>query len=180
MSTERMFTERTKLEFSSIGQTLAAIGKGLLRYGLVAVLLWVGALKFTAYEAANIKPLVENSPLMSWGYKVMSVQGFSILIGLVEITLGVLIAMRRISPLACAAGSLGAVGMLLITLTFVLSTPGVWEPGYGFPFPSGMPGQFLLKDLILLAAALWSAGDALHAAADEPRLSRSRQRGQAA
>jgi len=54
--------------------------------------------------------------------------------------------------------------MFLITLTFVLTTPGVWQPGYGFPFPSPMPGQFLLKDLMLLGAAIWTAGEALRAA----------------
>jgi|GEM_PF-5571065 len=55
----------------------------------------------------------------------------------------------------------GAIIMFLITLTFVLTTPGVWQPGYGFPFPSPMPGQFLLKDLMLLGAAIWTAGEAL-------------------
>ena len=169
MFKERAFTEKTKLEFSSIGQTLEATGKCVMRYGLVAVLFWVGALKFTAYEAEGIKPFVENSPFMSWGYSVLSVQGFSILIGVIEISLGLLIALRCWSPLACVAGSLGAAAMFLITMTFVLSTPGVWQPGYGFPFPSPMPGQFLLKDLLFLGVAIWSAGEALHAAADEPR-----------
>jgi uncharacterized membrane protein YkgB len=40
----------------------------------------------------------------------------------------------------------------------------VWQPGYGFPFPSPMPGQFIAKDLALLGIAVWSAGDALRAA----------------
>jgi uncharacterized membrane protein YkgB len=33
------------------GYTLENIGANVIRYGLVIVLLWVGALKFTAYEA---------------------------------------------------------------------------------------------------------------------------------
>jgi len=45
-----------------------------------------------------------------------------------------------------------------------LTTPGVWQPGYGFPFPSPMPGQFIAKDLALLGIAVWSAGEALRAA----------------
>ena len=41
----------------------------------------------------------------------------------------------------------------LITLTFFLSTPGVAEAtAGGFPAISAAPGQFLLKDLVLLAA----------------------------
>jgi len=48
--------------------------------------------------------------------------------------------------------------MFLITLSFLLTTPGVWQPGYGVPvlFPS--PGQCLAKDLLLLGAAIWTAG----------------------
>src|SRR5215472_4131717 len=43
----------------------------------------------------------------------------------------------------------------LITLTFFLSTPGVAEAtAGGFPAISAAPGQFLLKDLVLLAASL--------------------------
>ncbi|MCA1582202.1 MAG: DUF417 family protein [Acidobacteria bacterium] len=147
----------------SAGRTLEHIGSGVLRYGLVVILLWIGALKFTAYEAEGIQPLVAHSPLMSWGYEVMSMRAFASLIGIFEITMGVLIATRRFAPTASAIGSLGAVVIFLTTLSFVLTTPGVWEPGYGFPFPSSKPGQFLLKDLILLGAAVRTAGEALRA-----------------
>jgi uncharacterized membrane protein YkgB len=43
--------------------------------------------------------------------------------------------------------------MFLTTLSFMLSTPRVWQPGYGFPFLSGA-GQFLVKDLLLLGGHL--------------------------
>ena len=140
---------------------LETIGAGIIRYGLVAVLLWVGFLKFTAYEAEGIKPLVENSPFFSWAYT--SVKGFSKLLGVIEIILGVLIASRLVSAKASAIGSIGAMIMFLITLTFLFSTPGVWQPEYGFPFLSPMPGQFLAKDLLLFGAATWTAGEALTA-----------------
>ena len=48
---------------------LKSIGLSIARYGLVIVLLWIGGMKFTAYEAEGIKPLVANSPLMSWVYR---------------------------------------------------------------------------------------------------------------
>ena len=47
----------------------------------------------------------------------------------------------------------------------MLTTPGIWEPGYGFGFLSGMPGQFLAKDLVLLGVSIWIAGEGLMAAA---------------
>ncbi len=157
---ERM--ERT--EVSDLGRTLENLGEKVIRYGLVIILLWVGALKFTAYEAEGIQGLVANSPLFSWGYSVMSVRGFAALIGVTEIVLGLLIATRPIAPKVSAIGSIGAIIMFLLTLTFVITTPGVWQPGYGFPFPSPMPGQFLAKDILLLGAAIWTAGEALRAA----------------
>ena len=70
-----------------MGDRLKLIGMHVARYGLVIVLLWIGGMKFTAYEAEGIKPLVANSPLMSWVYRVMSVGGFSSLLGVVEIAI---------------------------------------------------------------------------------------------
>lgn len=145
------------------GLTLENVGANVIRYGLVIVLLWVGALKFTAYEAEGIKGLVENSPLMSWMLGVMSLRTVSSLIGTVEIILGLMIATRPFAPKISAIGSIGAIFMFLTTLSFLLTTPGVWQSGYGFPFPSPMPGQFLAKDLLLLGAAIWTAGEALRA-----------------
>ncbi len=147
-----------------LGFTLESIGAKVIRYGLVIILLWVGALKFTAYEAEGIQGLIANSPLMSWMLSVMSLRGAAMLIGVTEIILGLLIATRPFAPFVSAIGSIGAIIMFLITLTFVFTTPGVWQPGYGFPFPSPMPGQFLAKDLMLLGAAIWTAGEALRAA----------------
>ncbi len=160
MATKMMETDRTAVP----GHTLENIGAKLIRYGLVAVLLWVGLLKFTAYEAEGIQGLVANSPLMSWAYSVMSVRSFAALLGVIEITLGILIALRPVAPKLSAFGSIGAIIIFLTTLTFLLSTPGVWQPGYGFPFLSPMPGQFIAKDLLALGAAIWTAGEALRAA----------------
>jgi uncharacterized membrane protein YkgB len=144
-------------------QRLKLIGLCVARYGLVLVLLWIGAMKFTGYEAEGIKPLVANSPLMSWVYDVMSVGAFSAVLGVIEIVLGVLIALRPLWRMGSAIGSLLAVGMFLTTLSFLFTTPG-WEPSLGgFPALSAMPGQFLLKDVVLLGVALLSAGEALEA-----------------
>ena len=46
-------------------------------------------MKFTAYEAGAIQPLVASSPLMSWLYAIFSVQATSNLIGVAEIAAGV-------------------------------------------------------------------------------------------
>jgi reactive chlorine resistance protein C len=142
---------------------LRMIGTNVARYGLVIVLLWIGGMKFTAYEAQGIEPLVANSPLMSWVYNILSVRGFSTILGIVEIAIGLLIALRPLLPIASAVGSGLAAIMFLTTLSFLVTTPG-WEPSLGgFPALSAMPGQFLLKDVVLLGVALSSAGEALGA-----------------
>ena len=162
-----MATTMERMETNDLGRTLESVGEKVIRYGLVVILLWVGALKFAAYEAESIQGLVANSPLMSWMYSVMSVQGASILIGVIEIVLGLLIATRPFAPLLSAIGSFGVIIMSFITLTFIFTTPGVWQPGYGFPFLS-MTGAFLAKDLLMLGAAIWTAGEALRAARRAP------------
>ena len=151
---------------ATTGVKLESAGLHVARYSLVLVLVWIGAMKFTAYEAGAIQPLVANSPLMSWLYAVFSVQATSSLIGVAEIAAGLLIALRPWSAMACVLGSLMGVATFAITLTFLFSTPG-WEPTLGgFPALSVAPGQFILKDAVLLGAAIWSCGEALRHATD--------------
>lgn len=134
----------------------------VLRYGLVLLVLWFGLFKFTPTEAQAIQPLVANSPLLSWLYAVTDGRGASRVIGFAEIAIALLIATRSFSPRASAAGSIGAVIMFLTTLSFLVTTPGSWGRVDGFPVPTGA-GGFLIKDLLLLGAALWSASEALAA-----------------
>lgn len=136
------------------------LGTFFIRYGLVLVLGWIGAMKFTAYEAEGIKTLVETSPFMSWIYRVLSLQATSNLIGVAELTAAALIAIRPLSARLSAIGSVLAVLTFLTTLTFLFSLPG-WEKSLGgFPALSGS-GGFLLKDTVLLGAALFTLGDSL-------------------
>jgi reactive chlorine resistance protein C len=145
------------------GAQVERVGTLLLRYGLALIFVWFGFLKFTAYEADGIAPLAMHSPLPSWAFAALGKQGLSNAIGMIELAVGVLIAVRAWSAKLSAVGSIGAALTFLITLTFLFSTPGVWQEGMGFPFLSGMVGQFLIKDVVLFAASVWTAGEALRA-----------------
>jgi uncharacterized membrane protein YkgB len=125
----------------------------MLRYSLVFFLLFFGAMKWTAAEAKGIEPMVSHSPFFFWLYPSFGVQRGSEVIGVVELVIGILIAARRWSPRASAIGSIAAAGMFVVTLSFLFTTPNIGE-GAGF----------LLKDLTLLGAALWTGGEALDAA----------------
>lgn len=163
--TERRAAER-RVGAAAAGASVdfQRLGEFIFRYGLATIFLWAGLLKFTADEAKNIEPMVTNSPIWSWMLPSLGLQGLSNVIGVLEISVGLLIATRAFWPKASAIGSIGAVVTFLITLSFLLTTPGVWESGYGFGFLSGMPGQFLAKDLVLLGVSIWTAGEALQAA----------------
>lgn len=150
------------LAVDRFGSLLEVSGIHLTRYGLVIVFLWIGGMKFTNYEAEGIRPFVENSPLMSWLYQIFSVSQFSMILGVAEIAVGLLIALRPFTPKVSAFSSLAAATMFVGTLSFIVTTPG-WEPSLGFPALS-VPGQFLLKDAVLLGASLWTAAEAWQAA----------------
>lgn len=128
-------------------------GIGILRYGLVGLLLLWGSFKFFSFEAMAIQPLVEHSPFFSWLLPILGLRGTSDIIGVVEITTGLLIATRHWLPRVSAYGSLAATVMFAITLSFLVTTPGVFSTG------SPLSG-FLLKDIMFLGGALVTAGEA--------------------
>jgi len=146
-------------------QTQARLNRAgaiLSRYGLVVILLLIGIAKFTPAEAEGIRPLIAHSPLMAWMYSVMSLQAVSNLIGVIEISAAALMALRPVSARASFFGGLGATATFLVTVSFLFTTPGVLESGHWFPL-LGDAGQFLIKDLALLGAALWTTSEAFNA-----------------
>jgi uncharacterized membrane protein YkgB len=73
------------------------------------------------------------------------------------VSAAILIALRRWRPDLSALGSLLAAGTFFVTLSFLASTPGVLAPTNPF-------GGFLMKDIMFLGAALYTAAEALEAA----------------
>ncbi|QRM33749.1 YkgB family protein [Microvirga sp. VF16] len=128
---------------------------------LVVVYAWFGGMKFTAYEAEGLTGLVGNSPLLSWVYPIFGVRGFSGLLGVLELSIGALIAARLVNPVYSLVGGALSAGLFVTTLSFMATTPGVFLPEVGYPAISVAPGQFLLKDIGLLAVSLAIAVDSL-------------------
>ena len=155
---------------ASLSAALSAAATAVLRYGIVLNLFWFGAFKFTPTEAQGIRPLVANSPFLSWLYLLTGTGGASAVIGVIEIAIALLIVARPLWPRISAAGSLAAAGMFAITLSFLFTTPGMWATVDGLFVPSG-GGGFIIKDLMFFGAALWTAAEALrhHDAAHDRR-----------
>ncbi len=133
----------------SPAERLDRVGAGLLRWSLVLLLVLFGVLKWTAEEAAGIHAFIANSPILFWIDRAFGQQGASELIGVMELTTAALFASRRWSPRLALVGGLLGIGTFLTTLSFIVTTPNVAN---SFPF--------LVKDLTLLGAATWLAGEA--------------------
>jgi reactive chlorine resistance protein C len=149
-------------------QRISGVGRTIVRYGLAVVIAWIGALKYTGSEATRIQAFIEHSPFMSWLDDVLSVRALSSALGTVEIVAAVLIALRPWLTRPSAVGSAIATLLFLGTLSFLFTTPGVTDASAGgFPALSSV-GQFLLKDLVLLGASVWTLGESLTAAGTMP------------
>ena len=139
------------------------VGGLLARYGLVIVIAWYGGLKFMNYEAQGIQPLVSASPFMGWVYDIFSVYTFSALLGVFELTAAALLAVTPWWPRVSVFGSLLAITLFLATISFMVTTPGVFDVSQGgFPALS-LAGGFLMKDIALLGISVWTLTDALRA-----------------
>src|SRR5262245_61548406 len=137
------------------------LGQMVSRYGLVVVLAWIGFGKYVKMES---RVLIEHSPLMWWIYRFLSVSAVAAALGTMEIIAAVLIALRPFWPTVSAIGGALAIILFLGTLSFLFTTPGVIATHTGpIPVLSGMPGQFLLKDLVLIGVSIWTLGDSLAA-----------------
>ena len=157
LSTDEMLVKALKQARSRI--SLEKLGMHVSRYGLVVTLLLIGALKFTPGEAQGIQVLVANSPLMFWLYRIFSLQAVSNLIGMIEIVVALLIALRPFSARLSFIGSIGAIVTFVLTVSFLFSTPGAFQFPHGL-LVLGDAGQFLIKDLVLLGVSIWTAGEA--------------------
>ena len=104
----------------------------VLRYSVVFFLVAFGLQKWTTAEAQGIEPFMRHSPFFSWVYSIFAVQQASEFIGVIELILAVLIAVATPFPKLSTVGSAGAVIMFLLTLSFLITTPGLGPSDQGF------------------------------------------------
>ncbi len=116
----------------------------MLRWSLGLVLFWIGALKF-----ADPTPVVG---LLEASLSFLAFPGFVYLLGVFEIAA----AAALFSGLALRYAGLLIAGLFVGTLVIFLIAPAVSYGEAGFPSLS-LAGQFLLKDIVLLSAALMVA-----------------------
>jgi len=122
--------------------------------GLIIMLLWAGAYKMTAPGAEGIVPLVSNSPLISWHFKVFGPYVGSDFIGLTEWIAAILFAVGYLRPKAGIVGGFIATLMFFTTSTMIITTPGTTSVVHGMRYMTFL-GLFLFKDVLSLGASLY-------------------------
>lgn len=129
----------------------------VLSIGMSVMLLWAGAYKMTAPGAEGIIPLVTNSPLISWHFKLFGPYIGGDLIGTTEVIAALLILTGYFKPAAGIVGGLIASVMFFTTSTMLLSTPATMISVHGVRYMNFL-GLFLYKDVISLGASLFLIG----------------------
>ena len=125
--------------------------------GMIVMLLWAGSYKMTRPGAEGIVPLVSNSFLIWWHFKLFGPYIGSDLIGLTEWLSAVLIIAGYFRPKAGILGGLIGVVIFFTTSTMIITTPGaiISVPGiHGMRYMSFL-GLFLFKDVISLGVSFY-------------------------
>jgi uncharacterized membrane protein YkgB len=117
----------------------------LLRVSLGIVLGWIGALKF-----------VDPSPvvgLLGASLSFLAFPAFVYLLGVAE----VVVALALLANLQVKWAGLASMGLFVGTILILIIAPKVAYGDAGFPLLQ-LPGEFLLKDLVLFAASATVSG----------------------
>jgi uncharacterized membrane protein YkgB len=142
--------------FGNLGRVGLWLFLGLLFLGTGLELL-------TPYAASVVHPLAASSPVLGWCYRMWGARGAAAVFGLVQIPigLGLLSGLGRPGDWPARLGAAGAAVTTAITSSFLLTAPGVivGRTLLNAPLLSLPVGQFLAKDLVLLAASLLLVGE---------------------
>ena len=128
------------------------ISTNFLRISMGVILVWIGGLKFV-----DPAPVVG---LLGASFPFLASNPIVYVLGLVEVTLGVLL----FAGIGVRYVGLMLIGLFAGTLVIFLIAPKVTYGDAGFPLLS-LPGEFLLKDLVLMAASTALAASGMEKAA---------------
>ncbi len=122
--------------------------------GMMVMLLWAGKFKMTAPGAEGIIPLVANSPLTSWQFKVFGPYILGDMIGATEWTAAILLIIGYFKPKAGILGGMILVVMFFTTSTMLITTPDDTIVVHGIHYMNNL-GLFLFKDIISFGVAFY-------------------------
>lgn len=131
-------------------------GTRLLRYALAVVFIWFGALKFTGYSPAT-DLAARTMPMLPPEWFIPLLAGWEVLIGLC----------LAIRPLVRFAIALLLPQMIGTFLPLVLLPGDTWTR---FPWAPTLEGQYIIKNLVIVAAAMVVGGTVRRASSHDKKL----------
>lgn len=141
------------MDFNKIDNEIASFmqkwGILALRISLGIIFIWFGILKTIGISPAE--PLVKAT--VGW-LPFFSTDGWVIIIGWWEVSIGIFFLFKQTLRIAIGLLAMQMVGtfMPLVILTEVTFQPG------GFPYAPTMEGQYIIKNLLIISAALVVGG----------------------
>ena len=127
----------------------------LVRASMVIILFFFGYQKWFAYEAQGLIPFISSSPLMSWMYPVLGIQGASWFLGVSEWLFGGFLFLGFWDKRLGILGALGCCVTFIMTVTIIPFMPDGWAASAGgFPAMVGNVA-FLMKDVVLFAVLFY-------------------------
>ena len=126
---------------NALAQLISHIAYPFLRIAMGIVLVWIGGLKFV--DPSPVVGLIGASP-----FAFLASNGFVYLLGLGEVVVGALL----FANIQVKYVGILTMGLFVGTLAILILTPKVASGDAGFPLLS-LPGEFLLKDIVLMAAS---------------------------
>ena len=124
-----------------LSRLIARISYPFLRIAMGIVLVWIGGLKFV--DPSPVVGLIGASP-----FAFLASNGFVYLLGVGEVIVGALL----FANIKVQYVGILTMGLFVGTLAILILTPKVAYGDAGFPLLS-LPGEFLLKDIVLMAAS---------------------------
>jgi uncharacterized membrane protein YkgB len=132
-----------------ISATMGRVGEPALRLSLAVIFIWFGLLKPLGLSPAA--PLVEAT--VRW-MPLFSPQQWVSVIGWWEVAIGVTFLFRSTLRVAIALLFMQMVGTFLPLVMLPYAT---FQPGH-YPFVPTMEGQYIIKNLLIISAALVVGG----------------------
>jgi uncharacterized membrane protein YkgB len=127
----------------------------LIRLTMAATFFIFSAQKWFSYEANALVPFISHGPLIFWLYPLFGIRGAAFFLGSSELLFGCLLVLGFWNKKIGVIGAFASCCTYFSTVTIIPFFPDAWaEPAGGFPAAT-LPFLFLVKDIVLLAAAVY-------------------------
>jgi uncharacterized membrane protein YkgB len=149
--------DKAIVRLSSTSLAHSKVGQHLVRAAMVLTFAIFGYQKWYSFEAHQITPFIQHSPLVFWLIPAFGIRGAGFFLGTTEWLFGLLILLGFWNRKLGALGALGSIVTFAGTVTIIPFLPNAWavEAG-GFPLMY-LPVAFLMKDVLFLAVSIYLA-----------------------